>query len=116
MVVRIRFRTGPQVRRKGTKNQRVALAFASLLVPAVLVAWVLAVWRLGSDLRLFEDFAISKGLFSHWQVWVAIAASLNMLVVALNRYGKRPILASNPEEASTPLTSPVPESQSSLFR
>lgn len=110
MVVRVRFRQGPRVRRKGTKNQRLALAFASLLVPAVLAAWVLAIWRIGSDLRMAGDFAITTGLFSHWQVWVAIAASLNTLVVALNRYGKRRDLISTPQEVSTPEPSPAPES------
>lgn len=115
MVVRIRFGIGSRVRRTGTKNQRVALAFASLLVPAVLGAWVLALWRLGSDLRFTSDFAITTGLFSHWQVWLVIAAGLHALVIALDRYGVKPQpgipqpKATTPVEAETPVASVFPE-------
>ncbi len=126
MVVRIRFGIGSRVRRTGTKNQRLALAFASLLVPVVLGAWVLAFWRLGSDLRLVEDFAITAGLFSHWQVWIAIAAGLNVLVIALDQYGTRPqpnteelkeaVTSPIPVEAMTPEASAFPESKFSLSR
>ena len=90
MIVRIRFKSGPFIRRQGTKNQRFALAMAALLVPATLSAWVLALWRMAADLRFAGDFAISHGLFSHWQVWLGIALLLNAGVVALNRYGHRP--------------------------
>lgn len=124
MVVRIRFGIGSRVRRTGTKNQRLALAFASLLVPVVLGAWVLAFWRLGSDLRFVEDFAITTGLFSHWQVWIAIAAGLNVLVIALDQYGTRPqpnteqlkeaVVSTIPVEALTPEVSAFPESKFSL--
>ena len=38
MVVRIRFGRGPQVERQRRKNRRVAMAFASFLTPAAVMA------------------------------------------------------------------------------
>jgi len=89
MKVRIRFATGKLVRRRGTRNQRVALAFAALLIPASLLAWAIAIWRLAADLRFAGDFAIESGLFSHWQVWMGIALFLQSGAILLNRYGRR---------------------------
>jgi len=88
MVVRLRFGKGPKVERKGRKNRRVAMAFASLLTPAALMAAVLGLWRLAADMKLAGAFAISSGLFSHWQVWLASAAVLSVCSRALNQYGK----------------------------
>jgi len=88
MVVRIRFRTGPIVSRKRGKNRRLALAVAALLPPAALCAGVLALWRIAADLNWTGSFAISTGIFSHWQVWLGAAVLLQLCARALNRYGK----------------------------
>jgi hypothetical protein len=88
MVVRVRLQAGPRIRRTTGKNRNQALAFASLLWPAVLMAYVLALWRLGADLGVTGGFAISNGVFSHWQVWLAVAIGLNIIAVMLNRYGR----------------------------
>jgi hypothetical protein len=88
MVVRIRFRKGPKVSRKRRKNQKIALAIAALLPPAALCAGVLGLWRIASDLNWAGSFAISSGIFSHWQVWMGGAALLQLCARALNRYGK----------------------------
>ncbi|MFN3325912.1 MAG: hypothetical protein ACK5AZ_20640 [Bryobacteraceae bacterium] len=88
MLVRIRLRQGPTLRRKRRKNQRLALAAAALLTPAALMACVLALWRLGADLSITSEFAISEGLFSHWQVWLAMAFLLQFAAMWLNRYGR----------------------------
>ena len=88
MVVRIRFRTGPKVSRKGRKNKRIALAIAALLPPAAFCAGVLALWRIASDLNWTGSFAIPSGIFSHWQVWLGAAVILQLCARALNRYGK----------------------------
>ena len=58
------------------KPVRMAPAVASLLTPAAAVSGVLSLWRLGADLKWTEQFAISQGFFSHWQVWMAIALAL----------------------------------------
>lgn len=88
MVVRIRLSSGTKVRQKRRKNQRVALALASLLTPAAVMACVLALWRIAADLKATAQFPIANGLFSHWQVWITLAGSLQFAATLLNRYGK----------------------------
>jgi len=88
MVVRIRFGRGPKVERKRRKNQRVALAFASLLTPFAVMAAALGIWRVAADLEWASRFAIRSGLFSHWQVWLVSAGLLQAGAHFLNRYGR----------------------------
>lgn len=88
MVIRIRLSSGTRVRQKRRKNQHVALALAALLTPAAVMACVLAFWRLAADLNATGQFPIADGLFSHWQVWVTLAVSLQFGSILLNRYGK----------------------------
>lgn len=52
------------------------------------MAYVLAFWRLGADLGITGGFAIAHGVFSHWQVWLAMAICVNVIAVMLNRYGR----------------------------
>ena len=87
MRVRIRLNRGARVRQKGRKNQHIALALASLLTPAAVMACVLAFWRLTADFKVTNQFPIADGLFSHWQVWVSGSAALQLCAVVLNRYG-----------------------------
>ena len=65
-----------------------ALALAALLTPGALMATALALWRLGADLKWTGEFAIPDGLFSHWQVWFAMAVVLQLAAILLNRYGR----------------------------
>src|SRR3989304_3655586 len=89
MIVRIRFGRGPAVRRGRGKNRRLAWAAGALLTPAAVMAFALAAWRLSTDLGWARQFAFSDGLLSHWQVWLGVAALLEMCAWALNRYGGR---------------------------
>lgn len=99
MVIKIRFSSGARVRQKRRKNQHVALAMASLLTPGALMACALAFWRLAADLNATSQFPIPNGLFSHWQVWLTLAASLQVSATLLNRYGKpEPILPESGDE------------------
>lgn len=88
MVVRIRFGRGPKVGIKRRKNQRFASVLAALLTPAAAMACALAIWRIAADLSWTASFAISSGLFSHWQVWLGAAVLLQLCSRFLNRYGK----------------------------
>lgn len=92
MVVRIRLSSGIRLRQKRRKNQHVALAMASLLTPGAVMACVLAFWRLAADVNVTAQFPISNGLFSHWQVWLALAGSLQFFATVLNRYGKSEVV------------------------
>jgi hypothetical protein len=87
MMVRIKLPQGRPIQRKTGKNRQVASAIGTLLIPAALIAYVLGVWRLASDLGMASEFAIS-GIFSHWQVWIAVAAALHIAAASLNRYGR----------------------------
>ena len=50
----------------------------ALLTPASVVALVLGLWRVSSDLGWTEEFLISDGFFSHWQVWIGLAIALQV--------------------------------------
>jgi hypothetical protein len=65
----------------------VASAAGALLIPASLMAYVLGFWRLAADMGLAAGFAIA-GLFSHWQMWIALAVVLHVTASILNRYGR----------------------------
>lgn len=51
---------------------------AAFLTPAAVVCGVLGLWRLTSDLGWTASFAISNGVFSHWQVWIMMAIGMKM--------------------------------------
>ena len=87
MVVRIRFQGSRPFQRKSGKNRHVAAAFAALLIPAALMAYVLGFWRLASDMGAAGEFGI-RGLFSHWQIWILLAVALQAASRMLNRYGR----------------------------
>jgi hypothetical protein len=87
MVVRIRLRKGPPVKRKRGKNRHLASAFGALLIPGSLMAYVLGFWRLAADMGLVREFGI-KGTFSHWQLWMAGAILLHIGSSILSRYGR----------------------------
>jgi hypothetical protein len=69
--------------------QELAPLLAALLSPASVVALVLAFWRLGADLGWTGQFAISAGLFSHWQVWMALAVGLQTWAAHLSKTQKK---------------------------
>src|SRR5271170_8368933 len=75
-------------REKPRKNHHAALALPALLTPAAVIALVLAVWPLLADLKFTGAFPIDAGVFSHWQVWLALGCSLQCVAIVLNRYGK----------------------------
>lgn len=89
MVVRIRLSRAVGRRREGHAGSTILLGMAALLQPAAVMAGVLAVWRFGADLQWTSEFAISSGLLSHWQVWLAIFLVLESGAILLNRMGLR---------------------------
>ena len=79
-----RFESGAQA----AQEPAVAMAFATFLTPAAVMAGALGIWRLAEDPHWASDFAIRQGLFSHWQVWFAFAGLLQTGSYLLNRYGR----------------------------
>jgi hypothetical protein len=75
----------PKVRRFVRRPQRFAPAFGQLLTSFALGGYALALWRLGADLDLTGEFFISQGLFSRWQVWLALAIAIQLASRELTR-------------------------------
>ncbi|MBC8166684.1 MAG: hypothetical protein H7Y20_12525 [Bryobacteraceae bacterium] len=93
MVVRIRLKLAyPSVKGVSgalTPSRQSALALASLMTPVAFMAWALGMWRIASDLKLAASFAISEGMFSHWQVWFAVGIAVQFAAFLLHRYAGR---------------------------
>jgi len=87
MIVRIRLSKGRRVKRERRPERPAALAAAGLLTPSAVVASAFAFWRMAADLSWASRFAISSGLFSHWQPWAGSAVLLQLCSHLLNRYG-----------------------------
>jgi hypothetical protein len=67
-----------------------------LLTPASMLALVFGLWRVSADLGWTEDFVITSGLFSHWQVWIALALALKFAGTSLQAR-MSPVTKSSPE-------------------
>lgn len=89
MIVRIKLQVGPKVRPQGNLESKLLLAFSSLLTPGAVLSFAVALWRLLADLNVTEEFAIRKGLLSHWQVWLALGIAIQSLSITLDRYGRK---------------------------
>lgn len=68
---------------------QLANVLIALLTPAALLALVLGIWRVGTDLGWAGAFLIAGGFFSHWQVWIALSIALKMLSSTLIAWGER---------------------------
>lgn len=88
MIVKLRFGTGPRVRRYGIRNRRAAITTAALLTPFSVLAFALGGWRLAADLQWTSRFAIDAGPLSHWQVWITVSFLLQVGATILNRYAE----------------------------
>jgi hypothetical protein len=55
-----------------------------LLTPVAAVAAALAAWRFGVEAGWTNTFFIAHGLLSHWQVWCALAISLQICACILS--------------------------------
>lgn len=85
MVVRIHLRFG-YGRRSETVQKQTALAVASLMTPVALMMCALGFWRLAADLKWAGQFVFTHGLFSHWQVWLAMGVAVQFAAFLLHRY------------------------------
>jgi hypothetical protein len=70
-------------------SRQLADVLVALLTPAALVALVMGMWRVGTDLGWAGAFLIADGFFSHWQVWIALSIALKMLSASLIAWGSR---------------------------
>ena len=89
MQVRVKINYAASLQKAHSFNWQLARGTAALLWPASVMAFVLGGWRLGADLNLTGQFAIAHGLFSHWQVWLALGAGMQAVSAVLTRYARR---------------------------
>jgi hypothetical protein len=89
MRITIRVRYGSARRKAEEFNRHAALIASSLMTPVAVMAWALAGWRLAADLKWTGDFAIRSGIFSHWQVWIALGILVQFAAFLLHRYARR---------------------------
>lgn len=66
------------------------------------VSLALAAWRFGVDISVTRDFLITDGLWSHWQVWLAVSIALGLLAGQLRTWFERPSSLARPEVAARP--------------
>ncbi len=78
-------RLQPALDRTAETSQEALRLVVAFLTPAAVIAGVLGAWRLSSDLGWTDQFFITNGLFSHWQVWFALAGGLPFLAAAIRR-------------------------------
>ena|SRR6476620_4748629 len=76
-----------RVKQAISKQRRYAPFVGYFMNPLALVSYVLAMWRLGADLNWLDEFFIHQGIFSRWQVWLAIAIATHLIANQLNRIG-----------------------------
>jgi len=88
MIVRIRLGTGRPLNREGGSNRHLAKTAAAFGIPTALMAGTLAAWRLATDIQLTKTFAIETGLWSHWQIWMALATGLLLISLRLEKYSQ----------------------------
>ena len=70
-------------------SRQVANILVALLTPAAVVAFAMGMWPVCRDLGWAGGFFISDGLFSHWQVWIALSIGLKFLSSTLIAWGSR---------------------------
>ena len=76
----------PILDREAVRHVRIAVDVVSFLANSLAAAALtLGLWRLAGDLNLAGHFFIGDGLFSHWQVWIALAMALKFGHVSLDR-------------------------------
>jgi len=89
MIVRIRFSRGRHTTKRPRKQRRFAAGLAGFLQPAAVLVTAVGLWALAAQQDWTGHFAISAGLFSHWQVWLGAAVALELCAQLLNRYAKK---------------------------
>jgi hypothetical protein len=84
MLVRVRWSTSKS---STVLKHQLALAVGSLLTPLALLSFTVSFWGFAAEFRWASGFFITAGMFSHWQVWLALAGVFLLLARLLGTYG-----------------------------
>lgn len=71
--------------RNGDLRYYMALIMLVVTGPAVLSAYVFAVWDLTANMGLTNSFPWSAGPLSNWMIWLALALLLNLVASKFHR-------------------------------
>jgi H+/Cl- antiporter ClcA len=83
-------RLQPAFDRTAAVSQEAAGIAAAFLTPLAAVSLVFGLWRLAADLGWTGTFIVASGLFSHWQVWIALAIALTTLASHFSQPSRDP--------------------------
>ena len=86
MQVRIPMKAGVRPRKTREADRAAAGLVSGLCGPVMLIGYLMAGWRLLYELRWGHKFGIDDGIWSHWQVWGAIAVVSHLLWSRLARH------------------------------
>jgi hypothetical protein len=90
MVVRIRISTNlPRIHKRASGE--VTAGLAGLLTLVSVACFAMSAWKLLSEIGWAGSFFLSSGVFSHWQVWIAVAVATQLLSFRLSR--PRPLIS-----------------------
>ncbi|HZU24664.1 MAG TPA: hypothetical protein VFA04_04030 [Bryobacteraceae bacterium] len=78
-------RLHPALEQATALSRSVASLIAFTLRPIAVAVLACGMWRLGIDLGWTQDFFVSQGLLSHWQVWIAMSLALYFAAGFLSR-------------------------------
>lgn len=84
MNLRIRFPQGRKITRTSIRQREIAAVAGSLITPACVMAYVVAIWRLAADIGIAAGSSL-QGLFFHWQIWLALGLALQFGGPTINR-------------------------------
>ena len=65
--------------------QRFAMGVASLLGPAIFLAYALAAWSLAAGMGWTGSFLYTEGPLSNWLIWLGIAILVHLAASLLRR-------------------------------
>jgi hypothetical protein len=88
MLVKVRLPRGAASRRIDGKHAPFLSGLSGLVMLLAFSCLMLAVWRLTSDLGWTQEFVISDGFLSHWQVWMALTIAIGAVGMRLNKFSQ----------------------------
>ncbi|HYO79778.1 MAG TPA: hypothetical protein VES20_00125 [Bryobacteraceae bacterium] len=88
MVIRIRLRTKLRSGHRSAAAGQAAAVVSSLLTPLALMAWALGTWSLLAAMNRAGEFAFRSGIWSRWQVWMAVGVFVQFAAFLIGRVGR----------------------------
>jgi hypothetical protein len=92
MRVRIPMKAGVKPQRVREADRNAAAFLSDLCRPVMLIAYVMAAWRILYELRWGHKFGIDDGIWSHWQAWGVVAFLSHLIWSRSRRHARQDCL------------------------